>query len=217
MVSLRHFHFTGLLEVSRFHNNGIKQRGLSIGNVPATSSHPTHNTPVKFHGLGLAAGSEMPLLIPSWPLLIPCWTLLTPCWPLLTPCCQARNEDNTRPEANQICELERFRILMKQNSFLKANNHEGPWAVTPEAPTVSPLISVKRGNRVSCGNRVWLCFPGKGDCFSAFLPLHTKSLTCLRTAHMLQLQQPGPRTGSDPGRSHSKFSITDIYMKGLGI
>lgn len=58
--------------------------------------------------------------------------------------------------------------------------------------------------------QVWLCFLGKGDCFSAFLPLHSKSLTYLGLAHVLQLQQPGSRTGSDPGRSHLKFSIADF-------
>lgn len=56
-----------------------------------------------------------------------------------------------------------------------------------------------------CRRGVWLYFMGKGNCFAAFLPLRTKSSTRLRVVHMLQLQQPGPRTGSDPGRSQLKM------------
>lgn len=66
-----------------------------------------------------------------------------------------------------------------------------------------------------CGNRIWLYFLGNGNCFAAFPPLHARSSTCLRVVHILQLQQPGPRTGSHPGSLQLKMQYCRYTGRGV--
>jgi len=64
-------------EVLNFRKNGIKQGSTPSGTCLPTRSHPTRNTRSGTFR-GLAAGLEIPLLIPCW---------------------QPHHEDNPRPKA----------------------------------------------------------------------------------------------------------------------